>query len=182
MFNLDDIGKFILKYQPEGIIIDTKILILFLVGSYDPTFIENCELLNNSNEKYSTSDFELLKKIFHYFKKLVITPQVIAELSNLSITKNIYGDRLMPYLQTVVKFFKLKEVEEHYQKSDCLWEMELKVISLYGLIDMTMFELSKQTKMPILTDDLPFYVHSYEKVPIIKFKHIKNQEYQSILK
>lgn len=180
MFNLEEIGKFIANYQPEGIIVDTNILILFLIGSYNPDSIANCEILNNSNKKYSVDDFVLLKKIFSYFKKLVITPQIIAELSNLSITSgDIYGDKLTHYLLTVIKF--LKSAEERHQKSDCLWGMELKVIGEYGFTDMTMFELSRQTNMPILTDELPFYIYSYGKVPIIKFEHIKNQQYQSIL-
>jgi len=180
MFSLEDIGRFIAKYCPEGLIVDTNILILFLIGSYDPTFVESCGILNNSNKKYSISDFELLKRLFKFFKKLVITPQVIAELSNLSITGGgICDEKLSHYLQTVINF--LKVAEERHQKSDCLWGMELSVISKYGFTDMTMFELSKQTQMPILTDDLPFYNYSYYKVPIIKFEHIKNQQYQSVL-
>lgn len=180
MFSLGDVGKFIAKHQPQGIIVDTNILILFLIGNYDPAFINSCEILINNNRKYSINDFKVLKEIFSYFKKLVITPQVIAELSNLSITRKhgIYGDKRMSYLQTVINF--LKVAEERHQKSDCLWGMELWVISEYGFTDMTMFELSKQTKMPILTDDLSFYNYSYEKVPIIKFEHIINQRYQSV--
>lgn len=180
MFSLEDIGRFIAKHQPEGIIVDTNILILFLIGNYDPNLIKNCGIINNSNKQYSISDIELLKKIFSLFRKIVITPQIIAELSNISITgkHGIYGDKLTSYVQTVINF--LKAAEERHQKSDCLWGMELWVISEYGFTDMTMFELSKQTKMPILTDDLSFYNYSYEKVPIIKFEYIKYQRYQSI--
>jgi hypothetical protein len=178
MFSLEDIGKYKAKFFPQGIIVDTNILILFLIGSYDPSFIESCDVLNNNNKTYTIKDFELLKKIFKYFKKVVITPQIIAELSNLSITKGVHGDKLLPYLKTVIKF--LQDAEEHHQKLDCLFGMELSVISRYGFTDMTIFELSKQTKMPILTDELPFYTYSYGKVPIIKFEHIKNYHLQSV--
>lgn len=181
MFNLEQIKAFIFKYQPEGLIVDTNILILFLIGNYDIKFIESYELLNNSNKKYLSSDFDLLKKIFSMFKKLVITPNVITELSNLTITKNgFYGEKLLFYIETVIKF--LKSVEERHQKTDCLWGLELKIISKFGLTDLTMFELSKQTKMPILTDELPFYTYAYSnRVPIIKFEHIKNYRFQSVL-
>jgi len=177
VFSLEDIGKFIARDRPEGIIVDTGILILFLIGSYDPNFIGDFKRTSN----YSIDDFELLKKIFAYFKKLIITPQILAELSTLSITKGgIYGDKLIHYLQAVVRF--LESVEERYQKSNCLCGMELEVIGKYGLTDMTMFELSKKTRMPILTDDLKLYNYSYaKKVPIIKFEYIKSQQYQSIL-
>lgn len=180
MFSLDDIKRFVITYNPEGIIVDTNILILFLIGSYDPDSIENCGIINNSNKKYSKTDFEFLKEIFTFFKKLIITPQIIAELSNISITGgNMHGEKLTSYLQIVIKF--LKSAEERHQKADCLWGIELKIIQQYGFTDLTMFELSKQTKMPILTDDHPFYVFCFEKIPIIKFEHIKNSKYQSIL-
>lgn len=180
MDSLETILRFKAKFQPEGIILDTNILVLFLIGNYNPLLIGEYELLQNSNKKYSVADFELLKKIVSYFKKLVITPHIIAELSNLSITRknNLYGDKFIYYLRTVIEF--LKRAEERHQKCDCLWGMELTIIGEYGFTDMTMFELSKQTKMPILTDDLSFYNYSYDKIPIIKLEHIINQQYQSI--
>lgn len=60
--------------------------------------------------------------------------------------------------------------------------MEIEIIGRFGFTDMTMFELSHQTQMPIITDELSFYTYSYGKVPIIKFEHIKNYQYQKILK
>lgn len=179
MHTLEDIQKFVAKFQPQGIIVDTNILILFLIGNYSPDFIKDYELVNNSNKKYSVSDFELLKRIFSYFKKLIITPQIIAEISNLSITKpkGLYAEKRMLYLQAVVKV--LSVAEEHYQACECLWGMELEVIREYGFTDMTMFELSKKTKIPILTDEFPLYNYSYGKIPIIKFEHIKNYHLQA---
>jgi len=179
--SIADIRKFVIEKQPEGLLVDTNILILFLIGSYDPTFIEKCEVLNNSDKRYSIDDFELLKKIFTFFKKLVITPQIIAELSNVSITRGgIYGEKLISYLQTVIKF--LKSAEERHQKSDCLWGMDLEILGKYGFTDITMFKLSHKTNMPILTDDNPFCYRFRGEIPIIRLEDIKNQQYQSALK
>lgn len=179
MFSLDDIRKFINKYNPDGLIVDTNVLILFLIGSYDASFIEGCGIINNGKRKYDIKDFNLLKDILNLFKKIIITPQIIAELSNLSVTGGgIYGEKLISYLQTIIKF--LKSVDEQHQRLDCLWGMELEIISRYGFTDMTMYELSRQTKLPILTDDLQFYLYSYGKIPIIKFADISNQPYQSV--
>ena len=179
MFSLDDIRRYIRKYQPDGLIVDTNILILFLVGSYDINQIEKLKVLNNSDKKYSIDDFKLLKELFEYFKKIIIIPQVIAELSNLSITGGgVNGNKLNDYLQIVIKF--LKRAEERHQQTNCLWGMELSVIGKYGFTDMTLFELSKQTKMQILTDEMPLYVYSQNKIPIIKFGHIKNQAFQNV--
>lgn len=180
MFSIEEIKKFIIKYQPSGIIVDTNILLLFLIGSYDINFIKDCKLLNNSNKKYNDSDFELLKKIISCFKKVIITPHILAEISNLSIKQGLFGPKLLSYIKTVILF--LKKAEERHQKSDCIWGMELEILGKYGFTDMTMFELAKQTNMPILTDEHPLYGYSYGRVPIIKFEHIKNQPLQSVFK
>lgn len=182
MYSLKEIQDFIYTYRPEGVIIDNVVLILFLIGNYDPDFIKSCGIL----DKYTISDFSLLKKIISHFNKLVITPQVIAELSNVSITGNnstIFGNKLHQYLQTVINFLKLKETEERHQGSDCLWGMDLKVIGRFGFTDMTMFELSKQTKMPILTDDFDFFIYATSnKAPAINFESIRIQPLQAVFK
>ena len=174
--NIDDIKKFVAKNRPDGAIVDTNILILFLVGNYDSTKIGECGLL----DEYCIEDFETLKEIFKVFKKIIITPHIIAELSNLSVTGKrlkIYGDGLISYLQTVVEFLKL--VEERYQKLDCLWGMNLEILSEFGFTDMTIFELSNKTKTPVITNDSPFCYRFREKIPIIRLEDIKNGKYQS---
>ena len=180
MYSFEEIEKYRAKYLPQGIIVDTNIFILFLIGNYDPNFIKDCKALNDSNKKYSIDDFELLKKILKVFNRMVITPQVIAEISNLSITKSgLYGERFLQYLRAVVKI--LREVEEHYEACKCLWGMEIGVVGRFGFVDMTMFELSKNINMPILTDDLPFFLYCSEKQrPSINFEYIKNLPFQSI--
>jgi|SRR3989344_4581031 len=181
MFNLEEVGRYVAQYRPDGLIIDTNILLLFLVGSYSKEFIEKCVLFTDNNKRYCIDDFELLKKIFAYFQKLVVTPQVVAELSNLSITGGDIKSKetFHAYINAVIDF--LKSAEERHQKTDSIWGMELKTIGRFGFTDMTMFELSKQTKMPILTDELALFQYSWEKVPVIKFEYIKNAQLQSFL-
>jgi len=175
--SLDNIGKYILQKQPTGLIVDTNILLLFLIGSYNPIFIKDCALVS----QYSVEDFELLKKVFERFqnRKIIITPQIIAEVSNLSMTK-MYGDKLHYCFQVFIRF--LRTAEEHHQKSDCLWGMELQVLGKYGFTDLTIFELAKNNHMIILTDEEDFFNYSYTKgVPVMKFSHFKYEKYQSIL-
>lgn len=179
MFSLGQIDTFVSRYRPEGLIIDTNILIVFLIGNYDRSFMDGCGIVNNTDRKYTSSDIGLLKTIFRRFNKLVLMPQVIAELSNIAITKPNFGDRHLPYLESVISF--LKKTDEGHQEYSCLWGMELKTLKDFGFTDMTMFEFAKKTGMPILTDEHMLYGYSLAKgVPVIKFQHIKNQQYQSV--
>jgi len=181
MFNIDDIQRYIEKYRPEGIIIDTNILILFLIGNFDKTCICNCKTLNDNRKKYSTDDFELLSKIISYFHKIIITPQIIAEISNLTITKGFFGSKLNSYVSKVISFLRLENTHEKYQPICSLWNTDVGVLSNFGLTDITMFELAKNNNMPIVTDDFPFYSYCFSnKIPIIKFEHIKNSGYKNI--
>lgn len=182
MYSLIDVKKYIIEYKPDGIIVDTNVLILFLIGSYDSSFIKKIKLTSNNDKRYSIESFETLKEILELFKKVVITPQIIAEISNLTITRDkiFYGDYLRSYLKTVINF--LKSAEEHHQRMDCLWNVKLKTINEFGFTDMTIYELSKRTEMPILTDDFSFFHYSINKgIHAISLENIKNEKYQKAL-
>lgn len=179
MYSIDQIKKFIYTHNPPGIIVDTNILIVFLVGCYDQDYIENCKVVNDSCKKYTAEDYLLLVKIIGLFKKVYITPQVMAEVSNLSITKGIHGDRQIKYLLKVIEF--LKKSQESHTDHKYLFDMEVEVIGKFGLVDVNLVELSKQTKMPILTDDLKLYNTMFDHVPMIKYEYVKYQHLQKLL-
>lgn len=174
--NLEEIQRYISSQRPDGVIVDTNILLLLLIGNYNSILIKDCSLFKDNRKNYTIEDFELLKTIISYFSnKLIITPQIIAELSNLSITrnKNIFGKDVLLYVRSVVNI--LKEAKEHHQHSECLWGMDLEVLSKYGFTDMTIYELSKSNKIPVLTDELE--LHQYllsSNIPAIRFEYIKN--------
>lgn len=179
MYSLDDIRKYLSKFSPKGILIDTCVLILFLIGKLDPNFIEK----NDRVSKYSINDFKLLEKIFFIFKdkKFYITPQVIAELSNLTITKKgLAGRALISYLSRVIEF--LKTAKEHHQTVDCLYEMKIEILSSFGFTDMTMFEIARKENLPILTEDRRFASYAESNgVAVIYFDRIIASQYQAII-
>ena len=60
-------------------VIDTNLLVLLVVGQVSPEAIETHKRLG----AFSTSDFELLKKILTGFRSLIVTPSALSEVSNL---------------------------------------------------------------------------------------------------
>src|SRR3989338_5416397 len=132
MFNLSEIKEYAFQRRPDGLIVDTEILILLLVGTYNPALIQKCEL--TSNKHFNTDDFQLLEKVVACFKKVFITPQVLAELSNL---KPFTGEYLRGYFQGVVRY--LKSAEERHIPLRNLLGIEVEVICNYGFTDLSIF-------------------------------------------
>jgi predicted nucleic acid-binding protein len=181
MSDISHIERYVNRFKPQGIIVDTNILILFLLGSCNSSLIEKSRLLNNNDKNYSKEDFALLKDIIQLFDEVIITPQIIAEISNLSITGNraVYGTQLLKYLQTVIDF--LKRNEERHHKIECLWDTKLEIIANFGFTDITMFELSRQEKIPILTDDVEFFNYAIsQNTHTFSLEAIKNEQYKDI--
>lgn len=167
MYSLKDIETYVVKYRPEGLIIDTEVLILLLVGTYNIDCIETCKFTN----KFSKQDLALVQRIISYFKKIIITPHIIAEVSNQS-KQEFKGNKMYDYFRSLVNL--LKSTTEISSPLNSLLDMDIKVISDFGFTDMAMFEIARNSdnKIAILTNDLRFHSHAFEKIPVIKLSHL----------
>lgn len=179
MFNFVEIEKYITQFQPEGVIIDTQVLLLLLIGDFDQSLIDKCKVLSN----FDLADYLRLKKILEYFKgkKIIITPHILAEMSNLS--KKTFTDRsekLYVYFHSVIEF--LKSAQENTQPMKSFMDMDIKVISDYGFTDLGILEIakSKNNKLAILTDDTELNAYSSGKVPVIKLGYFN--DYQAVVR
>jgi hypothetical protein len=178
MYNLKEIEKYIIRDKPEGLIVDTNLLILFLIGKYDAEFIERCALTCNNN--YLKEDYELLYKIMKLFKKIIITPYIIAEISNLSKSK-IKDEKLINYFKVFVEFLGAPSIEEKNVGMEKFLGIEIGYMGKFGFTDMAICELSKSNNLAIITDDGPFYYFFNTKIPVIKFEVIKNSSLSCII-
>ena len=70
------------KYASRGLLIDTNILLLYVVGLCDPTLITDFKRTDN----YSPEDFELLDLLLKEFgnSPIVTTPNILTEVSDLA--------------------------------------------------------------------------------------------------
>lgn len=169
MYDLVQIQKYIARERPEGLIVDTNLLILFLMGKYQPEFITQCELTHSQG--YTPEDYELLCAILKLFKQIIITPHIVAEVSNLSRLK-LKDEKLSHYFKAFVELGNAAK-ESNVPLKNFLG-MELKYIAAFGFTDMALYELAKANKLPIITDDGPLYQFASTHTPVIKFKLVKH--------
>ncbi|MGC4034778.1 MAG: hypothetical protein QM764_02380 [Chitinophagaceae bacterium] len=137
------------KGKYSGILIDTNLLLLLLIGSFDPSQIGK----NKRLKKFSESDFRILKKLTILFQeKIVVTTHIITEICNLSDNYNSEID---------FKFFVfLKEILSRYlekqEKSITIIERNETAFYKLGIADASITDLAKQNTL-IITDDLKLY-------------------------
>ena len=69
------------RYRSCGLLIDTNILLLYFVRLFDRSWVER---FKRTRGRYSAQDFDSLTDIVLKFDRIVTTPNVLSELSNLS--------------------------------------------------------------------------------------------------
>jgi hypothetical protein len=70
-----DLNALIKKHGKRGIVVDTNLLLLLFVGSFDKEGIESFKRTN----EFTPRDFELLDGILSHFGTIITTPTILAE-------------------------------------------------------------------------------------------------------
>ena len=80
------------RYLRTGVAVDTGLLLLLTVGYYENSYVSRFKLTSF----FSDEDYELLAEFLSKFRNVVLTPHVLAELSNLAF--KLPSGRLDGYL------------------------------------------------------------------------------------
>ena len=68
------------RYRSRGVLVDTNILLLFFVGSFERTLITRFKRTN----QYRAEDYDLLCHFLSHFDRMATTPHVLSEVNSLS--------------------------------------------------------------------------------------------------
>jgi hypothetical protein len=151
------------KYRKKGILIDTNLLILLLVGSYDENMISSFKRTKN----YTIEDYKYLKAFLTRFEKHFYTPNILTEITNL--TDSINSEPSFPFFQHL-KYILSAFAEDNVSSDEI---MQLKSFLKFGLTDAVNYKLSD--KYLVLTDDLRLYSYlANQGLPAINFNHIRD--------
>jgi rRNA-processing protein FCF1 len=153
------------KYSRKGLLIDTNVLLLLLVGSLDRKLIGKSKI--TANQGFTTDDYEVLKTFIGNFQKVITTPHVLSEVSNH--VDKFKGD----YHREIFKSFAclIEESEEHFKAAQSLTNSEGFVT--FGLTDVAISVLASE-KILVLTSDFPLAGFLEKKgVDVINFNHLR---------
>lgn len=150
--------------KPQEVLLDTGPLLQVLVGLYNPKKLNKIGI--------SLDNFYLLHSFIQPFQKKIVTPHVLAELSNLAKI------RLKDDFGELIKFsiwFLSRTNEEMIPKETILKEENLKLLMDFGITD-TAISLATNKDRLILTNDGPFFAYcSNKKIPVLHTDQIFNK-------
>lgn len=150
------------RHRRAGILIDTNILLLLLIGSVDTALIAK----HKRTSKFTVEDFTLAVLIAERAATILTTPNILSEVSNLAAQiANPYKTRI--FLQFAAA---ITTVIEFYHRSGDLSARE--EFFRYGLTDTGIMQAARDGYL-ILTDDLRLWDHlDLLGLPTINFTHL----------
>jgi len=165
----DHIFRLVSKYKNKGLLIDTNLLLVYFIGSYDRRRLSTFK----RTIKYSLDDYAIITTFVEHFRVLVTTPHILTEVGNLS---NALPDEFKEnYYQEFKK--QVTVLNEIYEPSIKICDCEC--FGRLGLTDSCITLLSKG-KYLVFTDDLPLSSHLRSlNVDVLNLNHIKSKSWLS---
>lgn len=161
---MTEIISLLSKYSTKGILIDTNILLLYLIGLVNRKRISRFKRTN----QFIPEDFDLLCNLIAKFQQVTTTPNILTEVNSLA---NQLGEpERSKCLEIFVKI--ISQINEKYLESKVI--SDNKVFSRFGLTDCGIMLLAKD-KYLVLTDDLKLMLYlQAQSIDVINFNHLRN--------
>ncbi len=161
---MNEVQVLLAKYRTRGILIDTNILLLYLVGLVNRQRIPRFK----RTAQFIPEDYDLLLQIVDGFQKVITTPNIMTEVNSLA---NQLGEPERS--QCLIIFAKLiSRIIEKYTKSNLIANQEM--FSRFGLTDCGIMYLAKD-KYLVLTDDLKLSLYlKAQGIDVINFNNLRN--------
>ncbi|HLC57553.1 MAG TPA: hypothetical protein VJH95_03205 [Candidatus Nanoarchaeia archaeon] len=160
----DYLERILFPYLGNPLILDTGPLTLFLIGLCDPSKQSS----NDIWQGHTREELNLLLSIIKRFKILIITPQILAECTNL--LNRFPPGKYQFLLNRIIK--PLKEFGEVYIEKDII--LNCPSFSIIGSTDTGIIECSKKENSLIITQDSGFKEYcDYNRVPCLNFNALR---------
>jgi len=146
------------KYKQKGLLIDSNILLLYIVGTIDIKRIKDF----GRTAVFSENDFYVVSKFVDYFEVKITTPHILTETSNLFGNRKTLHAALITYIELANEIFL-----ESRQIANT------KTFLQFGLADAAISETAKDSYL-VITDDTELfgYLHN-QKVDVINLEQIR---------
>ena len=137
---MSEVSNLLSRYYTKGIIIDTNILLLYLVGRVNRERIPRFK----RTQQFIPEDYDLLLRLVENFQKVVTTPNILTEVNSLA---NQLGKP--EKTRCLITFtWLISQITEEYIESEAVASND--VFSRFGLTDCGIMLLTKDEKNELL--------------------------------
>lgn len=159
----DHLEQLLVEYRTEGILVDTNLLLLYVVGTRDPDRIDRF----SRTDTFTTDDFELLDRLLGYFETAVTPPPILTEVSNLlgQLPRRPRRECMMLFRALI------PELDEIHRASGEVCDHPY--FMQFRLTDAGIADVSAESHL-VVTDDLPLYHRlANDRQAVINFNHLR---------
>lgn len=151
------------RYVRAGVIVDTNLLLMYMVGAHDPDEIPRFK----RTKQFTSEDHALLTRFLGLFRRVVTTPHILTEVSNLA--GQLADTTRTGVFETLSAGIALFD-ERHTPASDLAGDP---AFPRFGIADTAVLREAKGRYL-VLTDDfrLSQYLQS-EGVDVFNFHHLR---------
>lgn len=149
----------------KQIVLDTNLLVLLVVGNTDQKLITKHKRTN----VFSPQDYLLLNLFLEDYPRIVVTPHILAETSNLAA--QIGGPDKSRILKTLGDFIAAHQELQHHSRS----VVNSPCFVRLGLTDSVILEVLHDG-LPLLTDDFNLYLQALNSNnQAFNFNHLRQE-------
>jgi predicted nucleic acid-binding protein len=164
---MTDVLQLIDKRRTSGLLLDTNLLLLYVIGRTNPNRIAKFK----RTQPYTSADFAMLERFVAEFRVLITTPHVLTELSNLG---NLHGQEREVLGSMFVSI--VEESREHYDESRLV--VKESCFRRLGLTDAAVVALARHDYL-FLTDDFDLYSTLVSHgANALNFNHLRSRDWQ----
>jgi len=160
--------QFIQRYRFAGLVLDANLLLLLVVGRLDRTLIGQAKRVR----QFTGEDFDLLINILSRFQRVLVTPHILTEVSNLLTSEQAH---IREGARTIL-CGQMPLLDERFTSAQSL--CQLPAFSRLGITDVAI-ETEGRNYCLVLTTDLDLYLHLESLgVPALNFNHVRTGAWQ----
>lgn len=146
-----EFNRLIQQYQHHGVLLDSNLLLLLLVGTLNPNLIGG-----KRTSRYLPAHFDKLSELLAKFKCIVTIPHILTEVSNLG-GQELKDKKLEAFYVLLqhptwlnIEVADIRIDERHVPRN----ETEVLLVRRFGLTDAVTIKLCLQ-QLLLLSDDFP---------------------------
>jgi hypothetical protein len=157
------VDQLIRKHIEKGILIDSNLLLLYFMGEFDLAQIGQFK----RTRQFTVQDFDLIRKLISLARRIVTTPNILTEVSNLaSQLPESVRSRFLERLNQ-----RLEVLAEEYCPS--VTGCAHPYFSRCGLTDAVIMQIAQNQYLVVTEDFRLAGLISQSGIDVINFNHIR---------